>query len=83
MIGKYEFNSKKQAISKVVSLGVNSHTIVMLGHLVVIDETEDELLVRSELYAVDVIWRNLKDHPYGWKSYSIAPINPKHSFLGV
>jgi len=87
MIGKYEFDSKEQAEAKIKALGINSHTIVTLGNLIIIDGTFDEndveitTPIRSELYAVDVIWRGLIDHPYGWKYYSMTPNNPKHSFL--
>jgi len=87
MIGKYEFNSQEQAETKIKALGINSHTIVTLGNLVIIDGAFDEndveitAPIRSELYAVDVIWRGLSSHPYEWKSYSITPSKPKHSFL--
>ena len=25
----------------------------------------------------------MTDHPYGWKTYSVDPVNTKHRFVGV
>ena len=32
----------------------------------------------SEGYALDVVWHNLEESPYGWKTYEIEPSNPLH-----
>ena len=29
-------------------------------------------------YALDVVWHNLEESPYGWKSYETEPDNPLH-----
>ena len=90
-IGKYEFNDKAQADSKIEALGENhNHTIVKLGNIVleqakVNDEgnIENEAVL-SDKYHVDVMWIGLEDHPYGWKSYAVdLSDNGVHSFLGV
>ena len=90
-IGKYEFNSKEQLDSKIEGLKENhSHTIVKLGNIVLQQAEYDEEgeviteAVLSDKFHVDVMWVGLKDHPYGWKSYSVdLDGNGMHSFLGV
>ena len=37
--------------------------------------------IMSSGYALDVLWRDLDASPYGWKSYEVAPNNPKHKLL--
>ena len=32
----------------------------------------------SEGYALDVVWHNLEESPYGWKTYETEPDNPLH-----
>jgi hypothetical protein len=85
-IGKYAFDSKEQAESKIKSLGTaqdengneyptHKHTIVQL----------------SDKWHVDALWLDLEadeegkvDHPYGWKSYAVnIDGNGVHSFLGL
>ena len=90
-IGKYEFVDKSQADSKIEALREeHNHTIVKLGHIITQEGTYDENgnvitePVLSNKYHVDVMWVGLKDHPYGWKSYSVdLSGNGIHSFLGV
>jgi len=90
-IGKYEFTDKAQADSKIEALGEeHNHTIVKLGYIVLeqseIDEEGDIVSepILSDKCHVDVMWIGLKDHPYGWKSYSVdLSSNGMHSFLGV
>jgi hypothetical protein len=66
---KYEFNSKEQAEQKIASL---PHT--------------DEWSVEPEYadkYSIDVLWNDLDESPYGWKSYEITVEgNGVHTFLG-
>ena len=98
--GKYEFNSKEQADSKILALGSVEiegvvtpsckHSIVRLGELVVTPAVIDsEGVTISEaigtgLYAVDVLWRGLESHPYGWATYSVdVSGNGKHAFMGI
>lgn len=96
-IGKYEFVDEEQAKKKIEALGVDEdgqpthpHAIVELGNIVeknpIIDEDENiiEDVEFSEKYYVDVMWVDLEDHPYGWKSYAVTPNGELiHEFWGV
>tara|TARA_R110000796_G_C14505210_1_gene429320 strand:- start:69 stop:380 length:312 start_codon:yes stop_codon:yes gene_type:complete len=96
VLGKYEFDSKEQAEYKIEKLGVSDecnpihkHSVVILGHLTLNEGVYSELgevitePIKSNGFAVDVLWIGLESHPYGWKSYSIKVNNPKHSFAGI
>ena len=68
----------------------HKHTIVHLGHIVEqqgqYDEDGNETVapVLSSKYHVDVLWKGIDDHPYGWKSYAVDLDNDGvHSFLGI
>jgi len=68
----------------------HKHTIVHLGHIVEqqgqYDEDGNETVapVVSSKYHVDVLWKGIDDHPYGWKSYAVdVSGNGVHSFLGL
>ena len=68
----------------------HKHTIVHLGHIVEqqgqYDEDGNETVapVLSSKYHVDVLWKGIDDHPYGWKSYAVdVSGNGVHSFLGL
>ena len=90
-IGKYEFNDKAQADSKIDALGEeHNHTIVKLGHIVTQEGTYDENgdaitePILSDKCHVDVMWIGLEDHPYGWATYAVdLSGNGAHSFLGI
>ena len=89
-IGKYEFNSKEQAKSKIDALGEHNHSIVELGHIVIEEGEYDDNgntikePVLYDKYCVDVCWCNVDDHPYGWKSYDADLDNEGvHSFFGI
>ena len=67
----------------------HQHTIVKLGYLWVTEPTFDEEGnletegVASEMYSVDVLWNDLDESPYGWKSYEITVEgNGAHTFAG-
>ena len=68
----------------------HKHTIVRLGNIVleqaVIDEDgeiETEAVL-SDKWHVDVLWKGIDDHPYGWKSYAVdIDGDGVHSFLGL
>jgi hypothetical protein len=99
-IAKYEFNSKEQFEAKFAALHDEDNdgnlipkfrfSIIKLGHRVLVEGTyneEGEIItpaVMSDTYHVDALWRDLDDHPYGWKSYSID-INSEglHRFSGL
>ena len=68
----------------------HKHTIVQLGYIVLqkgtYDEDGNELTapVLSDKWHVDALFKDLDDHPYGWKSYSVdIDGNGVHSFLGL
>jgi len=91
-IGKYEFVDEAQANTKIDALEENHpHAIVKLGHIVLeqseIDAEGNEIKpnVLSEKYHIDVMWKGIEEHPYGWKSYAVgvADGNGVHSFYGV
>ncbi len=67
----------------------HKHTIVKLGFIAIqnatYDEQGDELTpaVLSDKYSVDVLWSDLDESPYGWKSYEISiEGNGVHTFAG-
>ena len=91
-IAKYEFVDEAQANTKIEGLPENhGHAIVKLGHITIEQGKEDaegnEITpnVLSEKYHIDVMWKGLEDHPYGWKSYAVAVAdgNGVHSFYGI
>jgi hypothetical protein len=68
----------------------HKHTIVQLGNIVLeqgqYDEEGNELTapVLSDKWHVDALFKDLDDHPYGWKSYAVdIDGNGVHSFLGL
>ena len=84
---RYEFNDKAQAESKIAKLeGVNASFIkldkfVMTEGVYDSEGVEITAPVMSNGYALDVLWRDLDDSPYGWKSYEVEPSNPKHKLF--
>lgn len=90
-IGKYEFNDEDSAKSKIEALGdSHNHSIVTLGHIVIEegeydeDHQETKAPTLSNKYHIDVCWKDLEDHPYGWKSFAVTPSNDGvHSFWGI
>ena len=67
----------------------DNHSIVKLGNLILnipeYDEDLNEIVapIYSEKYSVDVMWDNLNESPYGWKSYEIqVEGNGVHTFAG-
>jgi len=99
-ISKYEFISKEQFDTKLDALHTEDaegnkipnvkFDKAELGHIVlasaVVDEDGEEVSpeVISEGWHVDVIWYNLEDHPYGWKSYNVDLTSEgSHGFAGI
>jgi hypothetical protein len=82
---KYEFNDKEQFDTKVENLTATYNAIVRLGNIILEEGTETEEAVLSDKYHVDVIWEDVEEHPYGWKSYVVAITdgNGVHSFYGI
>ena len=91
---RYEFNDQEQAESKMDSFfdldqeGNKVQNIkasfIKLNKFVLeqgeYDEAGEEVIppVLSSGYAVDVLWNDLDESPYGWKSYEVEPESPKH-----
>tara|TARA_R100000278_G_C5458584_1_gene160041 strand:- start:751 stop:1104 length:354 start_codon:yes stop_codon:yes gene_type:complete len=107
-IGKYEFTNESTAKSKIAALGTitydgntypaHDHCVVELGNIVLTpgdyDEEGNELEapVVSEMYHVDVLWKNLIVNEDGnlegdhnsWDSYKVDVDDEGfHSFLGL
>ena len=71
----------------------HNHSIVELGNIVLqkgeYEIKDGEMLmikepILSDKYHVDVIWSDLKDHPWGWKTYSCdLDTEGMHSFYGL
>ena len=89
-ISKYKFTSKEQFDAKLESLVDVKFDKAELGHIVlasaVVDEEGVEVTpeVISEGWHVDMIWHDIEDHPYGWKSYNVdLSSEGSHGFAGV
>ena len=71
----------------------HNHSIVELGNIVLqkgeyeIKDGEMQMIkepILSDKYHVDVIWSDLKEHPWGWKTYSCdLDTEGMHSFYGL
>jgi hypothetical protein len=89
-IGKYEFDSREVAESKIKAVGTHKHTLVHLGHIVLeageYDEEGEETKapVLSAKWHIDALWADDEGHPYGWKSAAVdLSGNGVHSFFGL
>tara|TARA_B100001093_G_scaffold224696_1_gene215289 strand:+ start:2088 stop:2372 length:285 start_codon:yes stop_codon:yes gene_type:complete len=82
---KYEFNDKEQFDTKVENLTANYIAIVRLGNIVLEEGSDKQEAVLSNKYHADIMWLDIEDHPYGWKSYAVAVTdgNGVHSFFGI
>ena len=70
-----------------------NHAVVELGYIPIkkavtdVDENGDLIIIEeaifSDKYSVDVLWDNLDESPYGWKTYEIqVEGNGSHTFYG-
>ena len=91
---RYTFTDKAQAdskISKFFDIDEEGNKIpnerasfIYLDKFVLVkgeyDEQGMEIVAPtySEGYALDVVWHNLEESPYGWKTYETEPDNPLH-----
>lgn len=97
-IGKYAFKDESTSDAKITALGVDDegnathgHAIVKLGYIVLeqgeydAEGNEIKAPVISDKYHLDVAWKDLESHPYGWKSNAVAVTdgNGVHSFYGI
>ena len=90
---RYEFNDKAQAEAKIEAFYnedgelTTDVAFIKLNKFVMTEGTYDSegveitAPIMSSGYALDVLWRDLDASPYGWKSYEVAPNNPKHKLL--
>ena len=94
---RYQFNDKQQAEQKVSAFiqlnedGEEVQTIkasfIWLDKFVKVNgeynEEGEEITapIFTDPYSLDVLWNDLDESPYGWKSYEIEPENPKHTIL--
>tara|TARA_R110000782_G_scaffold268738_1_gene365716 strand:+ start:1700 stop:1996 length:297 start_codon:yes stop_codon:yes gene_type:complete len=94
---RYQFNDKAQAEQKVSAfIEVNEQgdkvqtikaSFIWLDKFVKVNgkynEKGEEITapIFTDPYSLDVVWDDLEESPYGWKSYEIDPKNPKHTIL--
>ena len=94
---RYEFNDQVQAEEKIDVFfdldeegnkvpNTKAHFIKLNKFVLIQGEYDSEGLevvapVISTGYAVDVLWEEFDESPYGWKSYEVAPLNPKHKIF--
>ena len=94
---RYEFNDQEQAESKIdlfFDIDEDGNKVqsieasfIKLNKFVLeqgeYDEQEEEITppVLSEGYAVDVLWNDLDESPYGWRTYEVEPETPKHKIF--
>ena len=94
---RYLFNDKQQAEHKVSAFtevneqGEEVQTVkasfIWLDKFekvnVTYNEQGEEITapIFTDSYSLDVVWDDLEQSPYGWKSYEINPKNPKHKVL--
>lgn len=94
---RYEFNDQEQAEEKIdtfFDIDEDGNKVpntraafIKLRKFVLeqgeYDEEGEEVKppVLSEGYAVDVLWKEFYESPYGWKSYEVEPKNPKHKIF--
>ena len=94
---RYQFKSKEQAEQKVSAfIEVNEYSeevqtvkasFIWLNKFIKVNgeynEDGEEITapIFTESYSLDVVWNDLDESPYGWKSYEIEPENPKHTIL--
>ena len=94
---RYRFNDKAQAETKVDAfMTVNEEgekvqnvnaSFIWLDKFVKVNGTYNEdgeeitAPIFTDPYSLDVVWNDLDESPYGWKSYEIEPLNPKHKIF--
>ena len=94
---RYEFNDQVQAEEKIDVFfdldeegnkvqNTKAHFIKLNKFVITQGEYDSDGLeltpsVMSNGYAVDVLWNDFTDSPYGWKTYEVEPKNPKHKIF--
>jgi len=91
---KYVFDNAEQYLKKIEGLPtdlgytpillpnpIQSEFALHLGHS---KEDEKNMEVQEDLtLAVDVLWEDITESPYGWKTYEINPAQPWNRVLGI
>ena len=91
---RYTFTDKEQAdskISKFFDIDEEGNKVpneraafIYLDKFAITETEYDEegleviTTTYTEGYALDVVWHDLEESPYGWKSYETEPESPKH-----
>jgi len=88
---RYQFNNQEQAEEKIddfFDLDENGNKVqnikaafIKLNKFVLVKGDDENDSVLSDGYALDVLWYELEESPYGWKSYEVTPKKPKHKLL--
>jgi len=94
---RYEFNDQEQAEEKIDAFfdideegnkvqNIKAAFIKLNKFVLEQGEYNEEVEgitppVLTEGFAVDVLWKELDESPYGWKSYEVEPKNPKHKIF--
>tara|TARA_R110000787_G_scaffold285687_2_gene402031 strand:- start:262 stop:558 length:297 start_codon:yes stop_codon:yes gene_type:complete len=94
---RYLFNDKAQAETKVNAFievteeGEKKQTVnasfIWLDKFIKVEgeynEQGEEITppIFTDSYSLDVVWTDLEESPYGWKTYKVDPENPKHKIL--
>lgn len=86
---KYLFESAEQYEKKINGLPEDlQYTEILLPNPINVKdalgdhpelETDDDLTS----VAVDMLWEDITESPYGWKTYEINPTNPWNRVLGI
>ena len=91
---KYTFDTVEQYVKKINGLPndvgytqillenpIKSEFNLHLGHT---PEDEKNMKIDEDLtLSVDMLWENITESPYGWKTYEINPTNPWNRVLGI
>ena len=86
---KYLFENEEQYLKKINGLPENlQYTEILLPNASNPKDTlgdEPEIETDDDLtsVAVDMLWENITESPYGWKTYEINPTNPWNRVLGI
>ena len=87
---KYVFNDVDQYKQKIAGLPEDLYyTEIVLPSQVLVTEqplgdeelTEDP--IEDNTVAVDMLWEDITESPYGWKTYEVNPTEPWNRVLGI
>lgn len=93
VLKKYNFKDKEQAEEKIAALYNEENElkyncdIFNLGKLIDVrgEYDADGNVIKEPVYldgySVDILFRDLTESPYGFKTYEVTPTNPKHKLI--